>query len=162
VTVPLLQSLRSPIHIQLSGTPIYHTISDWVAQVQWLFPDTRFTDSNKCAQYREHRAEYEYHEYPALKEHVTKLKKAISTDLTNSCDKIWDDIQQCVSPWFIKRWAKSRYANGDPTVDIPEAKIHHLVLKTTEDKYNVLLDRSIEIHSNLVMATINDVSSYYH
>jgi hypothetical protein len=55
-----------------------------------------------------------------------------------------------------------RYANGDPIVDIPEAKIHHVVLKTTEDEYNALLDKTIEIHFNLVTATINDVSSYYH
>jgi hypothetical protein len=90
-----------------------------------------------------------------------KLKRAISTDPTNSCNKIWNDIQEYVSPWFIRRWAESRFANGDPIVNIPEAKIHHIVVKTTENEYIALLDKSIEIRSNLVMATINDISSYY-
>ena len=35
--------------IQLTGTPIHHTVGDWVVQIEWLF--AQITDENELEHY---------------------------------------------------------------------------------------------------------------
>lgn len=107
-----LLDLNAPYRIQLSGTPIYSSINDWIAQSKWLFP--RRMNSSEFVKHGPHR--------------LAKIIKNVS--IGNSDGKLsYNILKACVMPWTLRRCAQTTTTSGNPLINIPPMTVTEVRLE---------------------------------
>jgi len=102
--------LDAPYRIQLTGTPMHHTVADMVVQSQWLFAQN---------------------EGDGLAKHgPERLAKAVN-DAKREGDKeeAYKVIKDCIWPWTIRRWGETRDADGKELVKVPQLHTNDIRLE---------------------------------
>ena len=110
-----LMKIDVPCRIQLTGTPMHHTVGDWVMQTEWLF--AQVTDEN----------ELEYHCPLPLNSVIAEEKRG---DIT--LEEAYEQIKDIAWPWTIRRWGETKHSNGNPLVRISELVQHDVRLQYTD------------------------------
>jgi hypothetical protein len=107
--------------IQMTGTPMHHTVRDWVVQAEWLHVKTRNPE--------------------LLSEHGYSCMEEICNDVKKEGDfgeEAYQDMKHCVFPWTIRRWGETRLANGQPLLKIPELLMRNINLEYTSAEAELL------------------------
>jgi len=120
-TFDALMKIDVPCRIQLTGTPMHHTVGDWVVQSEWLF--SQVTDQN----------ELDNHGPRQLDSVIARAKRGHIT-----LEEAYAQIRDIAWPWTIRRWGESKDANGQPLVGIPELVQHDVRLQYTNAEANVI------------------------
>ncbi|CUS07052.1 unnamed protein product [Tuber aestivum] len=120
-TFDSLMEIDVPCRIQLTGTPMHHTVGDWVPQTEWLF--AQVTDQD----------ELDSHGPRLLDSAIIEAKRENIT-----LEQAYDRIKSIAWPWTIRRWGETRDANGQPLVCIPELVQHDVRLQYTTDEANAI------------------------
>jgi hypothetical protein len=114
-TFDSLMKIDVPCRIQLTGTPMHHTVGDWVVQTEWLFVQVADQD------------EMDNHGPRPLDSVVAEVKHENIT-----MEEAYSQIKDIVWPWTIRRWGETKDANGEPLVRIPELIQHDVRLQYTD------------------------------
>jgi hypothetical protein len=107
--------------IQLTGTPMYHSINSWLVQTKWLFAMVG-------------RAEQGDHGPERLEEILASAKTG-DTDM----EEVYRSLKEAAYPWLIRRWAETKGSNGEPLVALVKNVMHDVRLEFTELERNLLL-----------------------
>jgi len=113
-TFDALMKIDVPCRIQLTGTPMHHTVGDWVVQSEWLF--AQVTDQN----------ELNNHGPRQLGSVIVRARRGSIT-----LEEAYAQIRDIVWPWTIRRWGETKDANGQPLVSIPDLVQHDVRLQYT-------------------------------
>jgi len=116
-TFDSLMKIDVPCRIQPTGTPMHHTVGDWVVQTEWLF--AQVTD----------QAELDSHGPRPLDSAIADAKRENIT-----LEEAYDQIKDIAWPWTIRRWGETKDANGEPLIRIPELVQHDVRLQYTDDQ----------------------------
>ena len=122
-TFDSLMQIDVPCRIQLTGTPMHHTVGDWVVQTEWLF--AQVTDEN----------ELEHHGPLPLSSVIAEAKRG---DIT--LEEAYEQIKDIAWPWTIRRWGETKDSNGEPLVRIPELVQHDVRLQYTDAEASAMDD----------------------
>ena len=112
-----------PCRIQLAGTPIHHTVGDWVVQTEWLF--TQVTDEN----------ELDHHGPLPLNSLIADTKRG---DIT--LEEAYEQIKDIAWPCTIRLWGETKDSNGHPLVRIPELVQHDVRLQYADTEASAIDD----------------------
>lgn len=107
--------------IQLTGTPMYHSINSWLVQTRWLFA-------------RVSRAEQGEHGSEKLEEIMASIKTG-DADM----EQVYRSLKEAAYPWLIRRWAETKGSDGEPLVALVKHVMHDVRLNFTEMERNRLL-----------------------
>jgi hypothetical protein len=120
-TFDSLMKIDVPCRIQLTGTPMHHTVGDWVVQTEWLF--AQVTDED----------EMEHHGPRPLNSVIADAKRE---DIT--LEEAYRRIKDIAWPWTIRRWGETKDSNGEPLVRIPELVQHDVRLQYTDSEASAM------------------------
>ncbi|CUS10220.1 unnamed protein product [Tuber aestivum] len=120
-TFDSLMKMDVPCRIQLTGTPMHHTVDDWVPQTEWLF--SQVTDQDELNSYGPR----------PLDSAITGAKRGNIT-----LEEAYGLIKDIAWPWTIRRWGETKDATGQPLVRIPELEQHDIRLRYTPMEANAI------------------------
>ena len=122
-TCDSLMKIDVPCQIQLKGTPMHHTVGDWVVQTEWLF--AQVTDENQL----DHNGPLPLN---------SEIADATRGDIT--LEEAYEKIKDIAWPWTMRHWGENKDSNGDPLVRIPELVQHDVRLQYTDAEASAMDD----------------------
>jgi hypothetical protein len=116
--------------LQVTATPAYHTLNDWVNQTIWLFSGAPIRPEDKILM--------ELHGAEAFQVAVRSLTQGIRSDDDEAQKAAAEQIIRIAKPWTIRRWSESKLADGEPLVKMPKVNQHIVNLTWTTAEQQTL------------------------
>jgi len=118
---------RIGFKLQVSATPVFHSLYDWCYQTIRLFSGAPEDPEDETVT--------EKHGADALHSAVKSLMHAIRTVDEDAQQDAAHRMIQIRKPWTIRRWSESKLANGKPLVRITKENAHIVDLEWTEEEH---------------------------
>lgn len=114
-----LMGLDCPYRVQLTGTPIFHGMQDWIVMTQWLQVQVKTVEM--------------------LDKHGARaMQLAYDASRNGDAAEAYHALRDAVRLWTIRRWGDTTLPNEKPLVELPPLIIREVKLKFTKDELSQL------------------------
>ena len=185
-TFDSLRQMNCAYRVLLTGTPVHHKVLDWVTQAQWMIgrdhgPRTpqRWWDhcpiemKRKVVDLRAALKEAAEDEHAQGDDDdddddddgnpssTQPRKDRHGRTAAERIPVLWDELRDVVEPWFIRRWAETLLKNGQPLIQLPPLKLHHIAVTPTAAE-KLVLDNFIKNYETTSTSSRPSALDYYH
>ena len=125
-TFKLFEGLPCAFKLQVTGTPAFHGLKDWLHQTQWLFSGARKTNRS-----------YQKHGPDALADAIQRLNNATRSQDAGEAAAASGMVIDVTSPWCIRRWADMRTSDGKRLIPQFDVAVTNVNTRWTEEELNL-------------------------
>ncbi|KAF8523045.1 SNF2 family N-terminal domain-containing protein [Trichophaea hybrida] len=125
-TFQLFERLSCSFKLQVTGTPAFHGLKDWLYQTQWLFSGAHKTSTS----YKQHGPE-------AMADAIQRLDNTTQSQDAGEAAYASRMVIEVTSPWCIRRWADMRTSDGKRLIPQFDVAVTNVNTRWTEEEQNL-------------------------